>query len=425
MRLGFFLYSTKEHSPCCTVHILITAVLIVLFSSRYLAQAQTFDSGSTGADGALNLTTPGTVIFDPASFPSPLDPEGDNIYHFTTITIGAGVTVRLTARRVNAPVFWLASGAAQIDGSIDLNGEDGPNLASSSVGRLPSLPGSGGYGGGIGGNKTSPAQPGGGPGGGAVNFPGQFQLGANGSGGARTATAFLIPLIGGSGGAGGQLAGDVPPFGASGGAGGGALLIASSVSITVNGTIVADGGKGGVGASPGVNIGFGGGGSGGAIRLAAPIISGTGTLRTQGGTAPSSGDAGGIRLEAFQRNFTGSTNPPHVVASPFGLFLPTASSGSSSIRAVKVNGIPVPPNPTGSFEMPDVTINETAAVIVEIEARNIPPGTIVQLYVFSENGPDPDKVINSTPLDGTLTQSTATATVMLPPGFVRAAWTPQ
>jgi hypothetical protein len=50
----------------------------------------------------------------------------------------------------------------------------------------------------------------------------------------------------------------------------------------------------------------------------------------------------------------------------------------------------------------------------------------VKLYVFSEGGPD--QIVNSTPLSGAVEQSTATASVVFPPGFsrgfVRAVWTP-
>lgn len=76
--------------------------------------------------------------------------------------------------------------------------------------------------------------------------------------------------------------------------------------------------------------------------------------------------------------------------------------------------------------MPDVTINATTAVPVAIEARNIPPGTVVKLHIFSDNGAD--QIIDSTALDGTLANLTATASVVLPPGFsrgfVRATWVP-
>jgi hypothetical protein len=93
------------------------------------AMAQPFNSGSTGADGALDFsgTPPGTVIeFDPTAFNPALDADGDSIYHFTTITIPANVTVRLRATKAGvAPIHWLATGAVVIDGGLDLNGGDG------------------------------------------------------------------------------------------------------------------------------------------------------------------------------------------------------------------------------------------------------------------------------------------------------------
>src|SRR5688572_1021476 len=91
------------------------------------AMAQTFTSGSTGADGALDFsgTPPGTVIdFDPTTFTPALDADGDSVYHFTTITIPADVTVRLRATKAGAaPLHWLATGAVVIDGTLDLNGD--------------------------------------------------------------------------------------------------------------------------------------------------------------------------------------------------------------------------------------------------------------------------------------------------------------
>src|SRR5215510_14154314 len=80
------------------------------------ALAQSVSSGSTGADGPLNLTTPGTIAFDPKTFNPPLDPDGDNVYHFTTINIGVGVTVKLSSKILNGPVHWLAQGPVTIGG---------------------------------------------------------------------------------------------------------------------------------------------------------------------------------------------------------------------------------------------------------------------------------------------------------------------
>jgi hypothetical protein len=114
-------------------------------------------------------------------------------------------------------------------------------------------------------------------------------------------------------------------------------------------------------------------------------------------------------------------------AAPFAVFLPATSP--PSVRVVRVAGIPVPSNPTGRFQIPaDVTIEETGNIIFDIEARNIPPTTVVRLHLFSDNGPD--QTVESTPLSEANNEgvSTATAEATLPTGFtqglVRATWTP-
>ncbi len=398
---------------------LIIAALAVLFSRTPLVQAQTFNCGSTGADGALNVTTPGTYDFYPGNtqlFPSPVDPEGDNIYHFTTITIASGVTLRMTGKFLNGPVFLLASGAVQINGTIDLDGGAGHPRTNLSAERVPSNPGAGGYSGGVGGNSASPPQPGLGPGGGPADAFGS----SSPKGGNFTGNAFLVPLIGGSGGGGAISSFDL--FGGGGGAGGGALLLCSSTSIVVSGTISANGGTA-------RNNGNGGGGSGGAIRLVTPTLSGAGILSVGFGGSDGSNNNGGsgrIRLEAFQNTFNGAIDTSiRTLASPFALFLPTTPA--PAVRVVNIDGQPVPANPTGSFTVPDVAINKATAVTVQIAASNIPPGTVVKLYISSENAPD--QTIDSLPLAGTLATSTATASVVLPPGFsrgfVHATWPTQ
>lgn len=417
----------KQREKRHNLRILLT-VIVVLTGCPLIVQAQPFTSGSTGADGALTVTTPGTYDFYPgntAIFPSAVDPEGDNIYNFTTITIGSGVILRLSGRYLNGPVFWLASGVVDISGTINLDGEDGNDGALTSVPKniFPSYPGAGGYGGGLGGNTKFPAQNGGGPGGGVS---GACCADRNGKGGSFTGSnVYLVPLIGGSGGGGGPVDSD-EKIGGGGGAGGGALLLASSVSLAVNGSITANGGVGGQNTN---GSSTGGSGSGGGIRLVAPIISGGGRIIAAGGKGREwAGTDGFIRLEAFQNKFTGPTTPAYVVASPFGLYLPpTAVATPSSIRVKTVDGVPVSSNATGSFEVPDVTINQASAMTIGVEAHNIPPGTKAQLYIFSENGPQ--QVLDSTPLAGSIATSTATASVTLPPGFsrgyVRATWTNQ
>jgi hypothetical protein len=146
----------------------LTLGMIVLGMGAALAQP--FNSGSTGADGAFDLTgTPsGTVIdFDPTTFTPALDIDGDSVYHFTTITIPTGVTVRFRADKAgSAPIHWLATGAVVIDGTLDLNGENGHSGLAL---RIPSVPGPGGFAGGVGaGQPNLPPQAGFGPGGGCA-----------------------------------------------------------------------------------------------------------------------------------------------------------------------------------------------------------------------------------------------------------------
>jgi hypothetical protein len=367
-----------------------------------------FTSGSTGSDGALSFPNakPGdTIIFNPASFNPPLDPAHDNIFNFTTITIPSGVTVKLVSSTLPAgAVVWLATGAVDIEGTLDLSGAAGHIAASTGSFRIPAAAGPGGYTGGVGGNtSTFVAQPGQGPGGGAVGT-----INTVAGGGSFTGNTFLVPLFGGSGGGGG-VRGDAA-FHGGGGGGGGAILIASSISITVNGTISANGGNG---------MNNGGGGSGGAIRLVANTLQGSGHLSAAGG-APSAGSNNGgsngvVRLEAFTQNCCNSSTSPVTQASPFNTFLPSSLPGT--ITVTSVGGVAVNPTPTASFQTPDVTINTGNPVVVNIQATNVPLGTVVNLQFYSDNGPD--IITTTTALAGSLASSTAAAMVTFPTGFTR------
>src|SRR5437879_8525302 len=87
------------------------------------AHAQTFNSGSTGADGAFSPTT-NTTLALPAT----------GLFNFTTVTIPSGVTVRFTRNAANTAVTFLANGNVSIAGAIDIsatsrgNGVGGPFL---------------------------------------------------------------------------------------------------------------------------------------------------------------------------------------------------------------------------------------------------------------------------------------------------------
>src|SRR5947207_5749504 len=78
------------------------------------ATAQTFNSGSTGADGAFSPTSTTTVAL-PAT----------GVFNYTTVNIPTGVTVRFTRNPSNTPVTILASGDVTIAGAIDVGGVAG------------------------------------------------------------------------------------------------------------------------------------------------------------------------------------------------------------------------------------------------------------------------------------------------------------
>ncbi len=338
-------------------------ISFIFFALAFASQAQSPTGRSTGADGALVLTTPGTVVFDPRSFNPPLNPSADNIFQFTTIRIGAGVTVKLSSKNFTGPIFWLAQGPVEIDGTIDLSGDEG--------GPWPSVAGAGGYPGG------APQKPGYGP----TGF---------------TPNSFLVPLVGGSGGNGGKTRG--------GGAGGGALLIASDTFILVHGKIIANGGASLDGS----------GGNGGAVRLVAPVIDGSdGVLSVRGGQ-PGGGD-GAVRFEANENRFSGTVDGGHVFqGKPLGLFLPPTPP--PSVRIESIDGLP-----TNGQEL---ILDKPSSIRIGLEARNIPTSTAVNLRCFSQDG-EHDSTETS-PLIGTEEHSRAIVLVLLPRGksrcFAVAIW---
>jgi hypothetical protein len=373
-------------------------------------QSQTFSSGSTGADGALNLTTPGTVYFDPKSFNPALNAAGDNTFNFTTINIASGVIVIFTSKILTGPMYWLASGAVTINGLLILDGEQGHKSTNFASERIPSAAGPGGFGGGIGGGGSLSSLQGNGPGGGAAATT---RLGGNGT---WTGNQYLVPLVGGSGG-GGALNGFFcggTTYGGGGGGGGGAILIASSTSIII-------GTGGGILARGFGSLCDGGIGSGGAIRLVAPTVNSSGCCSTLDVSA-GNGVVGRMRIEALKTNVNGSNtsiNGPLAISVPFGLALP--ATPPASIKVAAINGVTINANP---FTFPDSTINTNSPVTINVQAQYIPPGTVPKIYVFSESGPD--QTITCTALAGTLQQSSCTASVTLVTGgsrgFVKAAW---
>jgi hypothetical protein len=234
--------------------------------------AGAFDSGSTGADGALNVTNNLTLALPP-----------DGVFNFTTININASVYLSFTPNALNTPVYLLAQGDVTIGrgGSIFVDGQNGS-------GSMPGVGGPGGFNGGFGSIQTYAPGDGLGPGAGtqgngwdaAYAYPttfGNTNLYGN---------TLCVPMIGGSGGAG--------HGGGGGGGGGGAILIASSTSISISGSIYARGGSGGNGENHG---------SGGSIRLVAPTVTGA---ANNGGPnflvgAPGGASGGRVRIDTLDR----------------------------------------------------------------------------------------------------------------------------
>jgi len=384
----------------------ILAAAIAAIGGHALALG-VFNCGSSGADGALTYPASGspvTYTFDPADAASPAfgkDADGDGIYHFTTITIPTNVTVKVRAPEVGwQPINWLCTGDVTINGVLDLDGENG-HPAESTTYHSFSVPGPGGYPGGIGTSQHQAGTNGFGPGGGVLN---------SGSGTHSSyGNVYLQPLTGGSGAAGGQFNPQ-----AGGGAGGGAILLASNSSITINGagsTVRARG------ASPGTGNG-GGYGAGGSIRLVAPTITGNGAVNVSSFSG-SITNYGRIRLESYTDALTGTITAREVrrVTLLQQTYVAPVSGSYPKVRVTHVDGVAVATSPDGSFTTPDVTINDGGTVTLNIAASNVPLGTIVTVYLLSEN--NMTQSVTSTALAGSLASSTATATATLPQGYTR------
>lgn len=409
--------------------VMFTCLWMVVCSSPATAA---FDSGSTGADGALNPT---------ASTELQLPESG--VFNFTTVNIPSEVTVTFKKNSANTPIYILATGDVTIAGQIRVDGTAGQALA-------PGKGGPDGFDGGLGASVNSCGGTGLGPAGGKAAIKGSATtmtygaggggggFGANGSKGATQdansasggdgggtyghATNFL--LVGGSGGGGACASNNY--IGSSGGGGGGAILIASSGTINVTGSITVNGGKGGS-VSEGnwsTNGGGGGGGSGGAIRLMANTIKGEGTISANGGSGgnsrqcywwgcdggPVTGGAGGagrIRLEANTLLRSTNTSPTYSFGYPVSVFpmnIPT-------LKITRIGGIALSTNPTGAYSSPDVVLPSTTnPVDVVVEAANIPVGTLVTITAIPELG---SPMISTATLEGNDSSSTATLQVTL------------
>lgn len=409
--------------------------LLALCLGVFSMTAQAFDSGSTGVDGAFSPTVNTTVELPPSG-----------IFNYTTVNIPTGVTVKFKKNVANTPVVILASGNVTIAGTLDVSGTNAASGGAAGDGNQgddgqPGLGGPGGFDGGRGGMPGLKSGGGGqGPGGaegGAFRANHGWYGGGGGSYGAKAAnsravdywgslefggesgdaygSSLIQPLIGGSGGGGGVGGNNFE--GGGGGGGGAAILIGSSGTVNVTGSILGNGGNGGA-FNGGENVGAGGGGSGGAIRIIATTISGNGAINAMGGARGTgirdydhggTGSVGRIRLEAETITRTAGTSPAYTTDLPGTVFL----AGIPTLKIVSVAGVTVPEVPTGNA---DVTLPADTAnpVTVVFETTNVPVGNTVKLSVIPAYGATTSAL--SPALAGTTQSATASVSATLPAG---------
>jgi len=325
------------------------------------AQGQSFSSGSTGADGPLDLSSGDRTVQLPES----------GVLNYTTVNIPAGRALKFAKNSRNTPVYMLAQGNVTIGGAINVS-------SGFDAGLDRRFPGPGGFYGGISGR--SGFGPGGGQGGGpncAAKWIGPLSL---------------VPIVGGSGGGSG-CQGD-------GGGGGGAIVIASSTSILISSGA-------GISANGDTGIGFGFGAAG-AIRLVANSIVVNGGLSAVVPFASGSGN-GVIRLEApaGSLTFTGVSNP---AAGLFPINPVVTQPTNPSLTIVSIGGLVVPASAGQRFDTYDMLLPNqlTDPISVVVQASNIPVGT--QVTVGMVNG-SPSATTTTSALQGTFASSTATPTI--------------
>lgn len=365
--------------------------IIVLFFTFFLLAASSVIAaivvpGADGSDGSLvitanteiDLSQAVTGVWDQSNSANAgkgvYDPQKwAVVFKYSSVTVNAGATVTFKNHPSLAPVVWLVSGDVTIAGTVNVSGQNGrapPTWAEA---------GPGGFRGGTGWYTASlRASAGFGPGGGGrpTNTDGYGgSYGSVGSSGPATyGNPSLIPLIGGSGGAGD------PNDTAAGGGGGGAILIASSLSISVTGSILANGGNS-------MNSNQPGGGSGGGIRLVSNSLTGNGQIRANNGgtTYGYSGGFGRIRIERTQVAGSISVSPdPSVLpltAGSTALLWPPASA--PKVEVVSVGGETVPADPRASFGAfgPDVAVPQSSTVSVIIRTENVEEASQVELRI--------------------------------------------
>lgn len=356
-----------------------TSLFAALLAGILSATAQTFESGSNGSYGPLNVSLSDVT----------LDLPPDGIFHCTTINVASGRSLRFRRNALNTPVYLLATGDVTIAGVIDVSGARGSASA-------PGLAGPGGFDGGAPGSVGLPGGDGQGPGGGKAgtlvtdataagngSYATQSSQGPAEKRGATYGSALLFPIVGGSGGGG---ASGNPGWG--GGSGGGAILIASTTRISHTGTIRAQGGNG---YSSGV-LNYG---SGGAIRLLAPVVSGNGVIDVRGDGINSSSGMGRTRIDTLDRANLNFNFIPNNTSSVGG-FMVVFPSPNPRLDIIEAAGraIPVDSGPTQVLLPAGSATTQT----IKIQARDFGQVVPISVVITPDNGPSQkyEAVINNT-----------------------------
>jgi hypothetical protein len=324
-----------------TLKDILLCIVLSVFLTPVTICAQTFSSGSTGADGALDLST---ASCSQSIFGCQLQVPESGIFNFTTVNIPVGATLSFIPNLRNTAVVILAQGTVMVRGTIQISG--GRDYVHQTL--MTTAAGPGGFAG------AKPGHNGFGPGGGnTADIRGRW-----------VGPLSLVPIIGGSGAMGFSNL--------SGGGGGGAITMASSTSITlpIEGQILALG-------DTSTNTATG---AGGAIRLVANSINVGGSLQAH---AFSDGHPGMIRLEApaGSLSFTGSANPIPIISTTINPQI-VASNTTPTLAITSVGGFPVGYT-AGRPDVVDLILpNQLADPInVVVQASNVPVGTEVNLNI--------------------------------------------
>ena len=380
---------------------------------------------SDGSDGAFNPSVDTEIDLGQATTGTWSDDNGGSdigkgvydpqqwvvVYEYSSVNIPSGVTVTFKNHPSNAPVMWLVSGSVTIDGTVDLSG------TSVYEGGLEGLAPSTGGPGGFRGAPSGPEGSGAGLGPGGAGAAGGSSQPVYKSGTYEYGNPKILPLIGGSGGSGSA--------GTAGSGGGGALLIASSTQILVNGNLIASGGDSYFSGSA-VDRGYDRRGSGGSLRLIADQVSGSGFLDCRGGfwnksspidTSFSQGDAfGRIRIETNSLSTSLITYPETVAVAPNDPVLLFPPANAPTVEIISVNAINAPVDPTAPLQASsDIAIQNDEPVTIIVQTTNFPLEGVVQVRVGQKFGGAEWKT--ATNIGGTLASATWQVTHTFADGF--------